>query len=261
MVLAIVLGIIALLAVQRYIVLKTQSRTVRTPPVTGPVLIANAEIIPGTALTAKLVKEATWPKELIPPKALQSVSQIEGRVVRVPLSQGEPILTNKLAPEGTAAGLAGLLPNEKLAVTVRTDDVSGVAGFIHAGDRVDVLVTLPVPGSQSGEQFSKIILQNILVLSAGQVWEQTTEEGKGCKPGNPQKPRVYSTATLEVTPPQAEILNLGAAQGKIRLALRNSINHLELATSGVFTSGLIQKKARESKLEVIKGMTRSHVNL
>ena len=72
------------------------------------------------------------------------MGEIEGRVVMVPIPQGNPILFSMLAPEGTSAGLSGILPDGKRALTVKVDEVAGVGGFIHPGDHVDVLVDLPL---------------------------------------------------------------------------------------------------------------------
>lgn len=270
-VLSVLVGMVATLMIHRYVIMRTE------PPTqvkrVSQVLVAATDIIPGTRLTDRLAREVSWPQDIIPARALHTFKQVKGRVVMVPISKGEPILLSKLAPEGTAAGLAGLLKKKELAMTVRTDDVSGVAGFIHPGDRVDVLVSLPIPGSK-GEKFSKIILQNIKVLSTGQVWAQTPggcEEGEGCEDRDVEKKlKVHATATLEVTPEQAEILNLGSTQGKIRLALRNSLNMAEVNTSGVATSNLVSgvvKSAPSSEnpgsggIEVIKGVNRSSASL
>ena len=153
---------------------------------------------------------------------------MENRVVTVPLSKGEPILLSKLAPEGSAAGLGGLMRHDKLAVTVRTDDVTGVAGFLHPGERVDVLVDMKMPDSQ--DHLSKIILQDINVLSAGQKWEQTGDK----------KPQVVNTVTLELSPEEAEVINLASKQGKIHLALRHLENKNKVATAGISTSELLK---------------------
>jgi len=254
-VLAVVAGLVATVSIHRYVTTKT--RVVKKP--TARVLVASAEISPGTALTPSHVKNVTWPKELVPQGAPATFDAVKDRVVIMPLNRGEPILMNKLAPEGTAAGLGGLLSDGKRAMTVRVDDVSGVAGFVKPGDHVDVLMSIAVP-NQSEEQYSKVILQNIVVLSTGQIWEQQQQD---------QKPVVVNTVTLEVAPDQGETLNLASHQGKIRLALR-SRNNLETAsTGGVVTSQLVNLPRPQvasvpmttSKpgrgIEVIKGMERT----
>jgi pilus assembly protein CpaB len=169
-------------------------------------------------------------------------------------------MQTKLAPVGTAAGLGGLLDPNKLAVTIRTDDVSAVAGFINPGDRVDLLVD--IQDREEKEAFSKILLQNLKVLSKGQVWDQTQEK----------KPEVKTTVTLEVTPEEAEIINLATNRGKIRLALRNQLNQAQFHTRGVLSSQLAHRRPAtatapapqaqaEPTVEVIKGMQRSAAKL
>jgi pilus assembly protein CpaB len=232
-VLAGLVGLIAVFLIHHYIVTKT-ARPIKP---TASVVVAEVDIAPGTALEGRLMKVATWPQDIIPSKAVSNSQELNGRVVQVHIDKGEPILLSKLAPEGTAAGLGGLLDPEKLAVTVKTDEVSGVAGFINPGDRVDVLVEMSKPGA-SGEHFSKIILQKLKVLSKGQIWEQSGEK----------KPKVVNTVTLEVSPEEAELLNLASFQGKIRLALRNQINQAYFPTSGVVTSQLAFREAAAAKV-------------
>ena len=249
-------GLAAMYAVHHYISGQTQA----TAQPVGQVMVAAADLFPGAIITKTMVKSATWPQELIPPKAAVTQVQLEGRIINTPVSAGEPILLTRLAPEGAAAGLAGLLTEGKRALSVRVDDVSGVAGFIHPGDHVDVLMEMARPGST--DHFSKTILQNIVILSAGQIWEQ----------GRDEKPAVVNTVTLVLTTAQAEIMNLASNQGKIRLALRNRNDVAELATRGVDTSNLFgsdseKKEARKEatsnrkNVEVIKGLACSRVNL
>jgi len=258
-ILAGVVGIAAVFLVHNYIT----TRIAKPLNLTAQVVVAEADIAPGTALTGRVLRVATWPRDIIPSKAMSNTREAEGRVAQMPIAKGEPILHNKLAPEGTAAGLGGLLDPNSLAVTVKTDEVSGVAGFINPGDRIDVLVEMQNPGGGNGgnnEHFSKIILQNLKVLSKGQVWDQTADK----------KPQVVPAVTLEVTPEQAEALNLASFQGRIRLALRNQLNKASFGTSGVVTSQLCyktptadpMKASNEQKvIQVIKGMEVTHAKL
>lgn len=255
-ILAGLVGLVAVFLVHSYI---SRKITVEAKP-TQPVVVAEMDISPGTALEGRLLKVATWPGDIVPPRAVGKPQQLQGRVALTSISKGEPILESKLAPEGTAAGLSGLLDQNMLAVTVKTDEVSGVAGFINPGDRVDVLVEIAGGGDSGREHYSKIILQNLKVLSKGQVWDQTAEK----------KPKVVPTVTLEVSPEQAEMLNLATFQGKIRLALRNQINQDFFSTKGVNTAQLLNKppapepkvfskpesvKRDRLRAQVIKGMS------
>jgi len=251
-------GLVATFAVHRFI----QAKTLVPVVLTGQVAVAAASVAPGNPLTANLVQDAVFPRHLIPAHSASSSKEVEGRVAATRLEKGEPILLTKLAPKGTAAGLSGLLREDKRALTVRVDDVTGVAGFIHPGDRVDVLADFKVP--KSDDYFSKTILQNVPVLTTGQIWEEQKGE---------RKPVLVNTVTLELAPEQAEILNLASNAGKIRLALRNRTYEKEDATQGVAISQLlnfkpvknepasppIAKKGRS--VEMIKGMDRSEVEL
>jgi pilus assembly protein CpaB len=255
-VMACIVGLVAVFLIQRYI---SSRVTAKAPRPTAQVVVAQLEISPGETLESRMLQVSTWPRDIIPPKAISNPQQLNGRVALMPIAKGEPILESKLSPEGTAAGLSGLLDPNMLAVTVKTDEVSGVAGFVNPGDRIDVLVELPKGGGHDGnEHFSKIILQNLKVLSKGQVWDQTVEK----------KPKVVPTVTLEVTPEQAEMLNLATNEGKIRLALRNQTNRGYFATKGVDTLQLLnkppkapvvtlpktKKTAQGPRAQLIKGM-------
>jgi pilus assembly protein CpaB len=257
---AVVAGFMATFGIQRYVALKTYV----APVSTSQVAVATADLSPGIALAAGSVKIVSWPHELVPPQAASTVQQVEGRVAVMPISNGEPILFSKLAPVGTEAGLSGLLDENKRALAVRVDDVSGVAGFVHPRDKVDILADMKI--QDMNDSFSKTILQNITVLSIGQTWEQKEN-----------KPVVVNTVTLEVTPEQAEILNLASSEGKIRLALRSRRNENIVETSGVSISQLFagakpekqepakaqpQKEQKDERtVEVIKGLERTKASL
>jgi pilus assembly protein CpaB len=259
-ILAGVVGLAAVFLVHRYISMKVSPKLAPT----AQLVVAEVDIAPGMALTGRVLKVANWPQDIIPPKAAVNTKQLDGRVAQAPIAKGEPIIVSKLAPEGTSAGLGGLLEPNTLAVTVKTDEVSGVAGFVNPGDRIDVLAEMTAPGSNN-EHFSKIILQNLKVLSKGQVWDQTADK----------KPQVVPTVTVQVTPEQAETLNLASFQGRIRLALRNQLNRKNFSTGGVATSQLcnrlpapepVSAPSRDSSpkrrmVQVIKGMAISNSQL
>jgi pilus assembly protein CpaB len=256
-VMAVVVGFVAVFAIHKVMAMKTSA--VVEP--TSQILVAEADITSGTALSPRLLKSEPWPHRIIPPQAVRTMEQVNGRVLLVPLSKGEPVLLSKLAPEGTAAGLGGLLKDSMRAFTVKVDDVSGVAGFINPGDHVDVLMSAPVLDSR-GEHLSKIILQDVKVMTAGQVWQ----------PNSRNEPKSFSTVTLEVTPEQSEVLNLASTQGKVRLTLRSRANKEVTHTPGILTSKLVNghsstvnaplaspvavNKTVEKTVEVIKGMNR-----
>ncbi len=263
MVLAGLMGLLAVYVVNHYISSRTEAVS---KPTTTQRVVAAVEIPAGTALSKALVKTVPWPQESIPLTALTDPKVAEGRVNTVAIAAGEPILHTKLAPPGTAAGLGALLTRGKRALSVRVDDVSGVAGFLHPGDHVDVLVEMPLPNAPE-EQFSKTILQNIVVLTTGQIWKQVQED---------QKPILVNSVTLVLTTDEAELLNLVSNQGRIRLALRNSNDPDPVTSKGVATSSIfghekpVQKvdspkvaktKERNRSVELIKGLKRSEFDL
>ena len=128
----------------------------------------------------------------------------------------EPILDSKLAPREAGAGLSATIPEGMRAVSVAVNDVIGVAGFVGPGTSVDVLVTGTIPGaSQSGAQYvTRTILENIRVLAAGQKVEQDVDG----------KPQTVPVVTLLVSPQDAATLTMASTEGKIQLALRNTID-------------------------------------
>ena len=140
---AVVAGLVATFGIHRYVSVKT--RVVEAP--TRQVFIATADISPGTALSGTAVKAVTWPQAVIPPNCASSMRELENRVVKVPIPQGNPVLFSMLAPVGTAAGLSGILDDGKRALTVKVDEVAGVAGFVHPGDHVDVLMDMAMKGA------------------------------------------------------------------------------------------------------------------
>lgn len=179
------------------------------------VVVAEKDIPAGTTITEKkakrerLVKVTPWPKSSVPVGAFSKTEEVVGKVVKVKVVKGEPILESKMSAE--RAGLTVRLSPGHRAVAVRVDEIIGVSGFIAPNDRVDVIVTVEPPGKNTrNEKLSKIVLQNRRVLSVAQKLEQEKEG----------KPKVVRSITLEVTPEEAEKLSLASQEGKIVLALR-----------------------------------------
>jgi pilus assembly protein CpaB len=147
---------------------------------------------------------------------LTTIESAEGRAVLTPVVANEMILESKLAPKEAGAGLPATIPEGMRAISVAVNEVVGVAGFVTPGTSVDVLVTGQIPGAtQSGAQYvTRTILENIRVLAAGQKIEQDKEG----------KPQTVPVVTLLVTPKDAGTLAMASTEGKIQLALRNTID-------------------------------------
>lgn len=179
------------------------------------VVAAAADIKVGTVLTAANLTTVQVAGPL-PKGAIVKPQDAIGRGVVSDLYQGEPILDNRLAPQGSGGGLAATIRQGMRACAVKVDEVVGVAGFVTPGMRVDVLISGDPPDQQNKNQGTRVktLLQNIEVLSAGTDIQKDAE-------GKPQQVRVVN---LLVTPEQAEVLSLASTRTQIQLVLRNPLD-------------------------------------
>lgn len=199
----------------------------------GRIVVAGADIDIGQRLTPAMVKLVDWPAASVPKGAFTDPQQLGGRVLRSSVLAGEPLSESRLAPAGTLGGLSALITEGKRAITVRVNDVIGVAGFALPGNYVDIIVsteTVPDPnaGYVRAQSISKIVLERILVLAVAQ--EVSRDE---------TKPKVVNAVTLEVTPQQAEQLDLARSVGTLSLALRNQVDPAVAATAGATKHNLL----------------------
>jgi pilus assembly protein CpaB len=202
-------------------------RTVSVP--TQPVVIAAADLQLGTELKADDLKVVQWPASDVPAGAIGNPQEIVGRGLVVPVVRSEPILPSKLASKEAGAGLPPVIPPGMRAVSVRVNEVIGVAGYVLPGARVDVVATA-TPTQSQADVTSKVVLSNVQVLTAGTRMEQNREDGK---------PLQVTVVTLLVTPEQAERLTLASTEGKIQLALRNPLDSGAPVTPGIRPAALL----------------------
>jgi pilus assembly protein CpaB len=218
MAVAIVFGLAAVLFASRWLLTQPGGGS-------GRIAVAAADISLGQRLTPEMFKLAEWPTDSVPKGAFTDPQKLGGRVLKSNLQIGEPVSETKLAPSGTLGGLSALIAEGKRAITVRVNDVIGVAGFALPGNYVDIIVSTQkdaTPGTDMREQsISKIVLERILVLAVAQ--EVNRDE---------TKPKVVNAVTLEVTPEQAEKLDLARSVGTLSLALRNQVDPQSAATLG-----------------------------
>jgi pilus assembly protein CpaB len=193
------------------------------------IVIARAEIPLGEKITADHLTSVQMPQEAIPEGAFASPDMVLGRVSATRILAREPLTVSRLAPEGAMAGLSGLIPEGYRAVTVKVDDEAGIAGFLYPGTIVDVLAVID-PAGNADQPISKIVLQNIKVLASGQDLDQRE---------NGREAESVKTVTLLVTPDQAEKLTLSSTEGRLRLALRNTIDQQNAVTSGENKNSLL----------------------
>jgi pilus assembly protein CpaB len=199
-----------------------------------PVVVAASSLDLGAALRAEDLRTINWPSEAVPAGTFSSPQQLVGRGLIQPVSQYEPLLPAKLAPVGAGAGLPPMIPDGMRAVSVRVNDVIGVAGYVLPGSKVDVLVSIS-PTNQSTDMTSKVILTNVTVLTAGTRIERDVEKDN--------KPVSVSVVTLLVDPIQSEALTLASTEGKIQLALRNPLDKTMPPTPGIRPAILLGQAA------------------
>ncbi|WP_332777744.1 Flp pilus assembly protein CpaB [Polaromonas sp.] len=193
------------------------------------VLVATRDLELGQAITPVMLQDIAWPTGTLPNGSFSDPKKLEGRVVRSSIFKGEPILLPKLAPEGTKAGLDSVIKDGRRAITVKVNEVVGVAGFLAPGSFVDLLVNIKEDRENS---ISKVVLERIMVLAVAQESNRADET----------KPKVVNAVTLEVTPEQAEKIDLARNIGTLSLMLRNQVDMKDSATVGVRRNDLLLAK-------------------
>ncbi|MBC7454804.1 MAG: Flp pilus assembly protein CpaB [Massilia sp.] len=227
MCIAVLFGLAAVVLASRWLLRQPSGNADR-------IVIAAADVNLGQRLTPDMLKLSEWPVESLPAGAFHDPLTVTGRVLKSSILRGEPVSDAKLAPAGTLGGLSALITEGKRAITVRVNDVIGVAGFALPGNYVDIIVSTQKDANseQSGREqsISKIVLERILVLAVAQ------EVGR-----DETKPRVVNAVTLEVTPSQAENLDLARSVGTLSLALRNQVDPLDAKTDGATKRTLLSE--------------------
>ncbi len=165
-----------------------------------------------------------WPASKPLAGGFAKAEDLAGRTVLFPLSAGEPILARDLSAPGTGSGLTARIPEGMRAISLKSDEVVGVAGFLLPGTHVDVLVTYHGMGgfgggSAGGGAVTSTVLQDTQILAAGQK-TQPDPEGK---------PSTVDVVTLLVSPADAERVVLASSQGVVHFVLRNGADHARMA--------------------------------
>jgi pilus assembly protein CpaB len=202
--------------------------TTTTMP-TQPVVVAGSDLDVGADLTAEDLKVVAWPKGSLPAQTISDPKEVVGRSVIAPMVQNEPVVLTKLSSKDAGAGLPPAIPPGLRALSVRVNEVIGVAGYVTPGTRVDVLATVN-PTGNGGDVTSKVVLTNVQVLAAGTKLERAEKDGK---------PMPVSVVTLLVAPEESERLTLAATEGKIQLALRNPLDKSIPPTPGIRPAALL----------------------
>jgi pilus assembly protein CpaB len=222
LVLSVIIGLVATVVASGWVAQQGRAAS-------NKVVVAAVDIDLGSRLNPQQLKTIDWPSGSLPNGAVTDPQTLQDRVVKTSVMRGEPILEAKLAPIGSSGGLSAVIPEGKRAITVRVNDVIGVAGFALPGNYVDIVVNTQLDNEGHGDkQISKIVLEHILVLAVAQ--EANRDE---------TKPKVVNAVTLEVTPEQAEKLDLARSVGTLSLVLRNQVDKQGGETAGIMKRQLL----------------------
>lgn len=214
------------------------------------VVVAAEKIEAGVSLRAEYLKTTDWPKASLPHGAETAIDKLVGRVTRSTIEPNELILERMLLHAGAGGSLAAVITPGMRAVTIPVNEVAGVAGFAFPGNYVDVLLSTK---DDTGQATSKIVLQRVLVLAVDQE-RSVKDESKG---------RIGKAVTLEVTPQQAEKIDVARAVGTLSLALRSQEDGLPGSSSGarkgdfgLTQAGTAEPQGGQQAVEVIRGTSR-----
>lgn len=222
---AILTGLVATYGVYRYL---QQAKAASQVPMQS-VVIAARDVHEGEKMDRLALSVAQWPMGTMPESAFTNIDSVVGRVVRVPVFKGEAIVPGRLAPAGTGPGIEVKIQPGMRAMAVKINDVAGLSGLIQPNSRVDVLVTLKANTQLNTKEEAKLFMSNMRVLSVGTQVER----------GDDGKPIQATTATLEVTPPQAEQLAVAMNEGTIQLVLRGYGDPDSIKTPGATAADVL----------------------
>ena len=219
---------------------------VREVEVASVEIVAAARPIPvGTIVTKDHVKLVAWPQRNPVAGSFTKIEDVVNRGAIVELAENEPLTASKIAAAGAGGGLPPTIPEGMRAISVKTNEVVGVAGFVIPGTRVDVLVIVRGSGNNQ-EPISRAVVSNVQVLTAGSRFDQENAKAEG-------KPIPATVVTLLVTPTDAERISLAANEGQIMLTLRNPLDVAPTATSGVRMANLLAAPGAPVEIKNVEG--------
>lgn len=240
---ALVLSVIAVFVARQYLTRQTAPVATQQQPAMqlATVVVARTPLYFGTRIGREQLSVVPWPANAIPPGAFRSVDELikpgEQRVALRTVEAGEPILQSKVSGFGGRATLSAVMTEEKRAVTIRVNDVSGVAGFLLPSDRVDILLTR----EDAAQRQTNVLLQNVKILGIDQIASDRQD-----------KPVVVRAVTVEVEPLDAQKLTLAQQVGSLSLSLRSltdneirqvrSVNLSDLQVAGVGVTAPVQSE-------------------
>jgi pilus assembly protein CpaB len=208
------------------------------------VAVATRPLPLGTMLTTSDVKLVAWPASAPVTGGFSKTEEIVNRGLVAPVAENEPITANKLAAAGAGAGLPPTITAGMRAISVKVNEVIGVAGFVAPGTFVDVILTMT---RQRDDAISRVVLTNIQVLTAGTRFDQEQKDGR---------PVPSTVVTLLVTPENAEKIALAGAVGSITLTLRNPLDQEMTETKGTRVAALLGAPEPPPVVKTVSGIRR-----
>jgi len=199
----------------------------------------------GTMLSPSDVKLVPWPASSPVAGGYSAIEEVANRGLIASVAENEPLTASKLAPREAGAGLPPTITTGMRAISVKVNEVIGVAGFVVPGTRVDVVVTI----SDKEQSQSRVVVTNVQVLTAGTKFDQ--EQAKD------GKPVPTSVVTLLVTPEDAERIALASNQGSIMLTLRNPLDTVPTLTNGTRMASLMGAPETPPVTRVVQGVRRA----
>ncbi len=201
---------------------------VRTVEIATKYAVVASKALPnGTMLTGDDVKRIAWPAASPLANGFSEVDKVVDRGLIAAVVENEPIVESKLAPKEAGAGLPPSIPAGMRAMSVKVNEVIGVAGFVVPGNRVDVMVTI----KQDKDSVTKTVVSNVQVLTAGTRYDQQNAKES--------KPIPSTVITLLVSPQDGEKIALAQSEGQLMLSLRNPLDVEPTVTSGARTANLL----------------------
>jgi pilus assembly protein CpaB len=192
-------------------------------------VVAATDMPMGTMITKDQVKLVAWPASSPVNKGFTTIESVVNRGLVDSVAANEPLTETKLAPVEAGAGLPPSITEGMRAVSVKVNEVVGVAGFVVPGTHVDVMVTLK--RSEAKDSMTRVVVSNVQVLTAGTRYDQ----GKA----RDGQPIPTSVVTLLVSPSDAERIALAASEGEVMLTLRNPMDRKPTETTGIRTAALL----------------------
>ena len=202
-------------------------------------VVARHSLPSGVRLSADDVKVIPWPASNMVSGGFTKTEQVVNRALLASVVENEPLVDAKLARADEGAGLPPSIPAGMRAMSVKVNEVIGVAGFVDPGTKVDLVVTI----RKKDDSISRTVVSNVQVLAAGTRSQQKGKENTA--------PPSATVVTLLVTPESAERIALAQAEGQIVLVMRNPLDTEPTTTPGVRTAALLGEAAAEQP-QVVK---------